>query len=101
MTHFVSNRGTNLTAADKILKKELEVFNANSWPDLQKGGLKWEFIPAYAPHRGGVWERIVALFNKILATMALRPLWQALWLLWQTLSPFWQALTPFWQALIP
>ena len=69
--HFISDRGTNLTSADKILKKELEAHNSSVAPDLQKRGIKWDFIPAYAPHRGGVWERIVALFKKHLTTMSL------------------------------
>ena len=70
-THFISDNGTNLTAADKILKKELEVFNRTSTPDLQKRGIKWEFIPPHAPHRGGVWERVVGLFKRHLAVIAL------------------------------
>ena len=70
-TYFISDNGTNLSAADKILKKELETFNATSSDDLQRKGITWDFIPPYAPHRGGVWERVVGLFKRHLATMAL------------------------------
>ena len=70
-THFMSDQGTNLKAADKILKDELRACNAAAEPSLTHKGLKWEFIPARAPHRGGAWERVVGLFKKHLAALAL------------------------------
>jgi len=70
-THFFSDQGTNLVAADKILKKELEAANNSSTPELQRRGIKWEFIPARAPHRGGCWERVVGLFKRHLKALAI------------------------------
>ena len=72
---FFSDRGTNLTAADRILRDELEVWNRSSTADLQRRGLEWSFIPASTPHYGGVWERVVGLFKRHLATqMSKEPL---------------------------
>ena len=70
-TYFMSDQGTNLKAADKILKEELRACNAAAEQPLQRQGVKWEFIPARAPHRGGSWERVVGLFKKHLAALAL------------------------------
>jgi len=70
-THFVSDNGTNMVAANRILKAELAAANETAVPALQRQGIKWEFIPARAPHRGGAWERIVALFKKHLSALAL------------------------------
>ena len=67
---FVSDRGTNLTCADRILREELEKWNASSTKDLQRRGLEWAFIPSHTPHYGGVWERIVGLFKRHLAIQA-------------------------------
>ena len=61
---FVSDRGTNMTSADKILKKQLEAFNSEVAPQLLQRGLSWRFIPAGTPHYGGSWERMVALVKK-------------------------------------
>jgi len=69
-THFYSDQGTNLVAADKILKKELAAANTSSTPELQRRGITWEFIPARAPHRGGCWEKVVGLFKRHLKALA-------------------------------
>ena len=69
-SYFISDRGTNLCAADKALKKELEAANSASAPELQQRGITWDFIPAYSPHRGGVWERCVGLFKRHLAALS-------------------------------
>ena len=63
-THFISDQGTNLTKADKVLKEELRQWNASSTERLQQRGLTWSFIPAGTPHRGGSWERVVGLFKR-------------------------------------
>ena len=65
---FFSDRGTNLTGAERVLKKELEAWNEAASRDLQRKGLEWTFIPSHTPHYGGVWERIVGLFKRHLAT---------------------------------
>ena len=61
---FFSDRGTNLTGAERVLKKELEAWNEAASRDLQRKGLEWTFIPSHTPHYGGVWERIVGLFKR-------------------------------------
>ena len=61
---FISDQGTNLTASDRILKKQLESFNREVAPQLQQRGLEWKFIPPGTPHYGGVWERMVALVKR-------------------------------------
>ena len=70
-THFTSDQGTNLRAADSILKAELRACNEGADRQLQQKGITWEFIPPRAPHRGGCWERVVQLFKKHLAALAL------------------------------
>ena len=58
---FTSNRGTNLVAANSILKEEITT-------ELQRKGIEWNFIPAGTLHYGGVYERVVGLFKRKLAT---------------------------------
>ena len=70
-THFVSDNGSNLTKANKELKIHLREWNASSTQDLQRKGIQWTFIPPRAPHRGGCWERIIGLFKRHMATMAI------------------------------
>ena len=67
---FTSDCGTNLVGANNILKKELEAWNRSSTSELQRRGLRWDFITPRTPHYGGVWERIVALFKRHLASIS-------------------------------
>ena len=67
---FFSDRGTNLTCAERVLKEELEQWNRSSTDALRRKGLEWTFIPAHTPHYGGVWERVVGLFKRHLATQS-------------------------------
>ena len=67
-TKMFSDRGTNFVATNSILKKELKGLNEATAPQLLKRGIEWSFIPAYTPHYGGAWERMVSLFKKHLAT---------------------------------
>ena len=69
--HFVSDQGTNMTAADKILKKHLIDYNDAAAPELRKKGIQWNFIPAATPHYGGCWEHVVGLFKKHLKALAI------------------------------
>ena len=68
---FISDNGTNLVAADRILKEQLQEWNVSSSRDLQRKGLTWTFIPPRAPHRGGVWERVVGLFKRHIAAQSI------------------------------
>ena len=70
-TYFVSDNGTNLTKAEKVLKRDLKQWNDSSAQHLQRKGLTWDFIPAGTPHRGGVWERVVGMFKRHLTTLML------------------------------
>ena len=67
---FTSDRGTNLIGANNILKKEMEEWNRSSTLELQRRGLQWDFITARTPHYGGVWERVVAMFKRHLASIS-------------------------------
>ena len=67
---FTSDCGTNLVGANNILKKEMEAWNRSSTSELQRRGLRWDFITPRTPHYGGVWERIVALFKRHLASIS-------------------------------
>ena len=69
--HFISDRGSNMTAADKILKSHLADYNDAAAPELKKKGLQWDFIPTATPHYGGCWERVVGLFKKHIKALAI------------------------------
>ena len=69
LSRMYSDRGTNFTAANNILTKELKLLNEASEETLARKGISWEFNPPNAPHRGGVWERVVGLFKKHLANI--------------------------------
>ena len=64
LTQMYSDRGTNFRSAATVLTKELRQINEEAEDALARKGIIWEFNPPHAPHRGGVWERIVALFKK-------------------------------------
>ena len=66
---LVSDNGTNFVGSNAILRKEMEVFRAASVENLAAKGIEWSFIPPHTPHYGGVWERIVGLFKRMLATL--------------------------------
>ena len=66
---FISDCGTNLVGANRVMKEEMQSWNASSTVELQRRGLQWDFIPPGTPHYGGIWERIVALFKKLLASI--------------------------------
>ena len=37
----------------------MEAWNLSARPELRLTGVQWTFNPPVAPHRGGVWERLV------------------------------------------
>lgn len=60
VSEMYSDNGTNFAGADTKLRKELEQ-HAKFWYKEQakvvrERGIKWHFIPAAAPHFGGLWE---------------------------------------------
>ena len=62
--HLFSDNGSNFTAADKELRAEVEAWNLEAHPDMRLTGIQWTFNPPVAPHRGGVWERLVQSAKK-------------------------------------
>ena len=45
----------------------MEAWNASTRSELQLQGIEWVFNPPVAPHRGGVWERLIRSAKKHLA----------------------------------
>ena len=68
VTSFISDRGTNLIGADRILRQEMELWRNSSVNALAEKGLEWSFIPAGTPSYGGVWERCVGLLKRHLVS---------------------------------
>ena len=55
-----SDNGTNFTAAEKELQEEVAAINSERVEnDMLLEAIEWHFLPPYAPHMGGVWERLV------------------------------------------
>ena len=67
VSSFISDRGTNLTGTDSVLKRELENWRNESSNQLLEKGLEWNFIPAGTPTYGR-WERLVGLMKRHLAS---------------------------------
>ena len=61
---FFSDNGSNFTAAEKEIRAEVASWNAQVTEELRLEGLEWSFGPPVAPHRGGVWERLVRSVKK-------------------------------------
>ena len=77
---FVSRRGTpsmiwsdndtNFIGAEKELRETVEKWNnVNSAAELAHKGVKWRFKSPSAPHQGGIWERLVRSFKRVLYTI--------------------------------
>lgn len=57
---FYSDCGTNFVAADRQLKQNVaEMRRQLGESAAQQCGVEWRFQPAYAPWRGGAWERLI------------------------------------------
>ena len=67
--HLYSDNGSNFTAANKELASTLEEWNSAVSEGLRISGLDWSFLPPVAPHRGGVWERLVRSAKRHLADL--------------------------------
>ena len=77
---FVSRRGTpaliwsdngkNFIEAEKELRKCIEIWNTiNIAAEFAHKGIKWRFNPPSARHQGGIWERLVRSFKRVLYTI--------------------------------
>ena len=60
-----SNNGTNFVASEKKLLLNIKNWNQLEPDTLVKKGIRWKFNPPSAPHRGGVWERVVRSFKHV------------------------------------
>ena len=65
-----SDNGTNFIGAEKELHECMEKWNTlNIAAELARKGIKWRFNPPSAPHQGGIWERLVRSFKRVLYTI--------------------------------
>ena len=65
-----SDNGTNFIGAEKELREGMEKWNTlNIASELAHKGIKWRFNPPSAPHQGGIWERLVRSFKRVLYTI--------------------------------
>ena len=65
-----SDNGTNFIGAEKELRESIEKLNVvNIATELAHKGIKWRFNPPSAPHQGGIWERLVRSFKRLLYTI--------------------------------
>ena len=71
-----SGNGTNFIGAEKELRECMEKWNTlNLAAELARKGIKWRFNPPSAPHQGGILERLVRCFERVLYTiLGTRPL---------------------------
>ncbi|KFD58060.1 hypothetical protein M513_00823 [Trichuris suis] len=56
-----SDNGTNFVAAERELRTCLKSWNEDKVRDaLAQQRIQWNFSPPFAPHFGGIWERLVS-----------------------------------------
>ena len=65
-----SDNGTNFIGAEKELHECMEKWNTlNIAAECAHKGIKWRFNPSSAPNQGGIWERLVRSFKRVLYTI--------------------------------
>ena len=65
-----SDNSTNFVGAGKELRENIEKWNTiNIAVELAHKGIKWRFNTLCAPHQGGIWERLVRSFKRLLYTI--------------------------------
>ena len=65
-----SDNGTNFIGAEKELRECMKKWNTlNIAAELAYKGIKWRFTPPSTPHQGGIWERLVRSFKRVLYTI--------------------------------
>ena len=62
-----SDAGTNFVGAEKLLEKAL--ITAKERGEQNPLPIEWQRVPPHAPHRAGVWERLVKSAKRILAAL--------------------------------
>ena len=69
LRHLISDCGTNLIGARNTLDRMLQEWQSDSQHYLAPHGIKWDFIAPHSPHSGGLWERIVGVVKRTLASL--------------------------------
>ena len=65
-----SDNGTNFVGAEKELREIIKKWNTiNIAVELAHKSIKWKLNPPSAPHHGGIWERLVRSFKRVLYTV--------------------------------
>ena len=67
MRKLWSDAGTNFVGAEKLLEKAL--ITAKERGEQNPLPIEWQRVPPHAPHRAGVWERLVKSAKRILAAL--------------------------------
>jgi len=68
--HIVSDNGTNLVGASKVLRTALREWNQSQINNyLQQQEIQWTFNPPAASHMGGSWERLIRSVRRILSAL--------------------------------
>nr|XP_039256379.1 uncharacterized protein LOC120333093 [Styela clava] len=67
---FICDNGSNFVAANKILRKEIEVWNSSKVGQfLRQENIKFQFNPPTASNFGGCYERLIRSVRKILVAL--------------------------------
>lgn len=66
-----SDRGTNFQGACAELRQQIKAINEKLAEVYTNADTQWKFNPPYAPHMGGVWERLVRSVKQGLQQMQL------------------------------
>ena len=65
-----SDNGTNFIGAEKEFRESIEKWNVvNIAADFAHKDIKWRFNPPSAQDQGGIWERLVRSFKRVLYTI--------------------------------
>ena len=65
-----SDNGTNFTSGDKELRSAVDDWNQTQIHNaMLQQNIEWHFIPPFAPHMGGIWERMVRSVKRILKSL--------------------------------
>ncbi|XP_062541336.1 uncharacterized protein LOC134209365 [Armigeres subalbatus] len=64
-----SDQGLNFQGARKELREEIRKLNQELASTFTNAATQWKMNPPYAPHMGGIWERLVRSVKLALAAM--------------------------------